>query len=317
MTNPQIIIGAGLAGLIAAHAFPGVPVLEAAPRVAAPHRALLRFRTDAVSRLTGIPFRKVRVHKGVWSRGAYVAPNPQLANLYARKCLGRVVGDRSIWSTEPADRWVAPESLIEQMTDAVASRIEFDSPFEFSEWGAEAPRRRLISTAPLQQALCALGLPSAERPALARAPIWVRRYRVDCADAHQTVYFPDHALATYRASLTGDLLIVEARSPLDDAAAADELGAVADALGLDLSAILALESTEQRFGKIVPLADDERRAWMARLTIEAGIYSLGRFATWRNVLLDDVVADADVIRRMLRASPAATNFHALRGSAGR
>ena len=318
MTSPTLIVGAGLAGLIAGYAFPGVPLVEALPRAAAPHRALLRFRSDAVSRLTGIPFRKVRVHKGIWSAGAFRAPNPRLANLYARKCLDRVVGDRSIWNLDPVDRWVGPESLIEQMTEALAPRISFGTEFGAVDWFVHRrahPDAAAISTAPLSWALGALEISPTQVPTLARAPIWTRRYRVPGADAHQTVYFPDHVLATYRASLTGDLLIVELRNGIQ-VGLDEEMGEVCEALGLRAGMIEPLECTEQRYGKIVPLPDDERRGLLARLTIEAGIYSLGRFATWRNVLLDDVVADCDVIRRMLR-SGAATNFAALRGSAGR
>lgn len=313
MTQPAAIIGAGLAGLIAGYAFPGVPILEAAPRGAAPHRALLRFRSDAVSRLTGIPFRKVRVRKGIWFDGAYRAPDVRLANLYARKCLDRVVGDRSIWDIDTVDRWVAPESLIEQMVDSLSDRISFGVGYDFGRKDLSTP---IISTAPLAVTLNSLRLAMNEIPTLVRAPIWTRRWRVPLADAHQTVYFPSHAMATYRASITGDMLIMELRSPLADPDAAFELEAVCKAMGLDVEEVSAIDSGEQRFGKIVPLPDDERRGWLARLTIEAGIYSLGRFATWRNILLDDVVADAEVIRRMLR-SAGATNFHALRASAGR
>gem|GEM_PF-1652410 len=317
MTTPALIVGAGLAGLIAGYAFPGVPIAEAAPRGAAPHRALLRFRTDAVSRLTGIPFRRVRVHKGVWSLGQYTDPNPQLANLYARKCLGFVSGERSIWNVEPADRWVGPETLIEQMTEALAPRIEFDLQFDFAQWGAtRAPGRAVISTAPLAHALAAIDMHPAHAPVLRRAPIWTRRYRVHAADAHQTVYFPDHNLATYRASLTGDLLIVELRENLPDETMQRELTTIVRALGLHAEDVEPIDASEQRHGKILPLQDDERRGLMARLTIEAGIYSLGRFATWRNVLLDDVVHDADVVRRLLRAPNIASNFHALRAAAG-
>lgn len=315
-TRPAMIVGAGLAGLIAGYAFPGVPILEGAERGAAPHRALLRFRTDAVSRLTGIPFRRVRVHKGIWFQGRFVEPNIQVANLYSRKCLDRVQGDRSIWSVEPVDRWVGPEDLIEQMTEALEHRIAWGQEFDFHQHGTFEPRTPIISTAPLSKALAALGLHPTEQPELVRAPIWVQRYRVDCADAHQTVYFPGHGTNTYRASLTGDLLIVESRAQMTASDTEHELREVAAAMGLDTDVITPIDSGDQRYGKIVPLADDPRRGWLARLTIEASIYSLGRFATWRNVLLDDVVQDAEVIRRMLR-SAGSTNFLALRGSAGR
>jgi len=310
--HPSAIVGAGLAGLIAGYAFPGVPILEGAPRAASPHRALLRFRTDSISRLTGIPFRKVLVRKGVWSRGAFVAPNIQLDNLYAVKCLGRPIGDRSIWGVEPVTRWVGPETLLEEMTEATAGRIAFDTPYDFAERGLRGDcREPLISTAPLHHALDAL--PGIFRPRLERAPIWVRRFRVEGADLHQTVYFPDLSMTTYRASMTGDLLIVELRSGLS-VGLEEEVGEVCRAFGLDAADLAPLEAVEQRYGKIVPLPDDARRGLMAKLTIEAGIYSLGRFATWRNVLLDDVERDAEVIRQMLRAS--SSDFAAIRASAG-
>ena len=57
-------------------------------------------------------------------------------------------------------------------------------------------------------------------------------------------------------------------------------------------------------GKIVPLPDAARKRLLFRLTHEHGIYSLGRFATWRNVLLDDVVNDIAVIKRLARSGDA-------------
>jgi hypothetical protein len=41
-----------------------------------------------------------------------------------------------------------------------------------------------------------------------------------------------------------------------------------------------------------------------RLTHERNIYSLGRFATWRNILLDDVVDDIAAIKKLLKANSA-------------
>ncbi len=85
--NPSRIIGAGLSGLIAAHAWPTAPVFEALPE-AQPHRALLRFRSDNVARLTGIEFKRVTVRKGLFWRGEYRTPTIALANAYSLKVLG-------------------------------------------------------------------------------------------------------------------------------------------------------------------------------------------------------------------------------------
>jgi hypothetical protein len=297
--QPRVIIGAGLAGLLAAQAWPAAKVFEAAPGPAAMHAALLRFRSDAVARLTGVEFRKVRVHKGIWADGAYVAPDVRVANLYARKVAGRLAGDRSIWSIEPVDRYVAPETLYEQLVEAAGPRILWGIGASFTEL-----REPAVSTAPLPAALAALDIPC-EHP-FERAGITVERWRLPGADVFQTVYFPDHDTPVYRASMTGDLLIVESVTQEHSETEAslsrlDNARLVTAALGLNIDALEQLDTSHQRFGKIVPLPDAVRKRLLFRLTHEHGIYSLGRFATWRNILLDDVVGDIAVIKRLANA----------------
>ncbi len=58
-------------------------------------------------------------------------------------------------------------------------------------------------------------------------------------------------------------------------------------------------SVEQEYGKIAPVDDLPRKALLARLTDRHNIFSLGRFATWRNILLDDVAHDATVVKRLM------------------
>ncbi len=50
------------------------------------------------------------------------------------------------------------------------------------------------------------------------------------------------------------------------------------------------------------MSDAPRKALLHHLTITHGIYSLGRFATWRNILLDDVYEDVFAIRKMIHQS---------------
>lgn len=307
MTQPKVIIGAGLAGLIAAQAWPAAKVFETYGP-AAMHAALLRFRSDAVARLTGVEFRKVRVHKGIWSGGAYVAPDVRVANLYARKVAGRLAGDRSIWSIEPVDRYVAPETLYEQLVEAAGARITWNCSAALGALGEPA-----VSTAPLPATLAALGIPCDHT--FERAAITVERWRVPGADVFQTVYFPDPDTRVYRASMTGDLLIIESmaerRTSEMPSRWIDNLDMVAAALGLPIEGLESLETSHQRFGKIVPLPDAARKRLLFRLTHEHGIYSLGRFATWRNILLDDVVNDIAVVKRLARSGDAyATRLHA-------
>ncbi|WP_333981926.1 hypothetical protein, partial [Pseudomonas aeruginosa] len=69
-----IIVGAGLAGLIAAHRFPQAQIIDAAtPTSKERHNALLRFRSPVIGQLTGIPFREVTVHKAIYIDGEFVS----------------------------------------------------------------------------------------------------------------------------------------------------------------------------------------------------------------------------------------------------
>ena len=131
----MIIVGAGLAGLIAAHAFPHLEVVEASTGRQQTHNALLRFRSDIVGRLVGIDFRRVRVHKGIWYGSKFVRPSIRIANLYSLKCTHAMVGDRSIWNIETTDRWVAPEDFYDRLVDSVNRRIHWGvgASFESSE----------------------------------------------------------------------------------------------------------------------------------------------------------------------------------------
>ena len=292
MNNTPIIVGAGLAGLIAAHAWPTATVLEAAPKPRAGHRALLRFRSEAVGRLTGIEFRKVTVRKGIWADYEFRQPAIRWANLYAQKVVGRLAGDRSIWNLETSERFIAPDDLYEQLIDSVGDRIQWNTHASFQM------RHTLVSTAPLPLVLKQLGINAPfEFP---RAPIHVTRWHVPGADVFQTVYFPERGIGLYRASITGDTLIAESVDPIDE----EDEKEIERAFGLALGNCERLESVEQKYGKIAPVDDAVRKQLLFRLTHEHNIYSLGRFATWRNVLLDDVVDDITVIKKLLKANNA-------------
>lgn len=311
--QPSAIIGAGLAGLIAAHAFPGAKVLEANPPGDGAHKAVLRFRTDKVARLTGLDFRAVTVRKGIWFRGDYVRPNIAHANHYERKVLGPAAplkGDRSIWNLEAAARFVAPEDFHAQLLGQVRDRVHYNTAYDFE--GRDPTQAPIINTAPLPVVMRSVNPDSAAEQLRAlvfrRAAIRVRRFMLAAADLFQTAYFPDPDLAVYRASITGNMLIVELteEAPPGDPADAASLEAVARAFGLggELALTAELPATTQRYGKIAPMPESTRKQLLFDLTHNYGIYSLGRFATWRNILLDDVVDDIAVIKRLLRSASA-------------
>jgi hypothetical protein len=309
----MIILGAGLAGCIAAHLFPGSRILEAGPASAVGgHKALLRFRSDALSKITGIPFRRVHVQKNVltptdeWSGGQ--TPPVGVLNCYSRKVSGGL-SDRSIADTRTVERWIAPDDFHAQLVKRLP--IEFGAPVsrisKLAIWaagetsGIDRTEEPILSTIPLPSALGATGIMKEylDRVSFVRASIVVTRVRVRNCDLFQTVYFPHPLLRVYRASITGNLLIVESVAALTP----EDWGAVHTAFALtpnDYASDEPPEPFKQQYGKIVPLGDDVRRAILLRLTREFGVYSFGRFACWRNLLLDDLVTDAERISALIR-----------------
>lgn len=290
----MMIIGAGLAGLVAAHAFPKMPVFEAAPEPKMSHRALLRFRSDAVARLTGVEFKAVNVRKGIWREGAFREPTILDANLYSHKCLGSLVGERSIWNLDPVTRYVAPVDFHDQLVESVGYRLNYDSPCEFKE---RSPSKPIISTVPMDLVLSALKVNVTQK--FQRAGIHVRRYTIPDCDVYQTVYFTDPEHDLYRASITGSTLIAEFAGPPEES----------DFWQSDLRDAFWLrhipkedERIQQRYGKIAPIDEAVRKSLVAFLTERYGIFSIGRFATWRNILLDDVVQDTEVLKRLIKSS---------------
>jgi hypothetical protein len=305
------IFGAGLAGLMAGCLFQDAQILEAGAEGSNNHKALLRFRSSAVGDAVGIDFRKVRVHKGIFDRGRFVVPNIRLANQYSKKVIGNLA-DRSVWNLEPVDRYIAPENLIEQLTDRCSRRIQYNTTVDKNILGTT--KGNIISTMPMSvmlkliEELDTTGFSSENTPVFKSAPIKVKRYRLKNADIFQTIYIPDPENAAYRASITGSLLIIE--SVTDELLYQPGISDFADMFGLDIFDIDGpIDSAKQSFGKIAPIDDAWRKNFQFRLTHEYGIYSLGRFGTWRNLLLDDVLKDIVVIKRLMGSSAYELNRH--------
>lgn len=285
------IIGAGLTGLIAAYAFKDAVIHEylKEPRV---HKAVLRFRAEEVSKLTGIPFKKVLVHKAVSVSGGFVTPNLRHMNQYSLKVTGGYY-DRSIGNLEPSVRYIAPLDFHQQMLDHHKDRIFYESDVPLTEMATP-----VISTLPLNVLVDKFKL-DAQLPkeALASAPIYVTTIDYPHCDLYQTVYFPDPCTTVYRVSMTGGQMIIESMAPITKI----DTNSICDVLYLPRREP-TLINVEQKIGKFTPLEENYRRQLMYDITSALGIYSLGRHATWRKILLDDVVHDVERIQSMMKTS---------------
>lgn len=284
----MLILGAGLNGCLAAYRFKNAEIHEYlnTPSV---HKAVLRFRSDAVSDLTGIPFKRVEVQKGIVVDGNFVQPNIKLSNLYARKVSGMAI-PRSINNLEPSVRWIAPHDFHAQMLTNLRDRIKVGSTYTPSKF--DEP---VISTIPLPVLCQKLGIDNPISQQEKEKPIHVLTIEFESADVYQTIYYPEHNTQIYRASMTGTMLIIESTSPITSR---DAMKIIND-FGLYGMTHTFGDRVVQEFGKFVPLENTKRKKLMFGLTKDFGVYSLGRHATWRKLMLDDTPHDLDVIQRLI------------------
>ena len=301
----MIILGAGLSGLIAAAVNPQAKVFEAASRDAQSHRAVLRFRSSAVGDAVGVPFRKIRVNKGIWWRMQFHQPNIQLSNMYSLKVTGGYY-DRSIWRLDAVDRYIAPEDFILRLIDQVGDRVSWMTPIK----DLPTDNTPIISTIPMVRMLQMAKIESPSGLEFKFSPILVQRFRVKDADVFQTIYYPGEDTGVYRASLTGDLLIVES---VADKGSTHDINDVLHSFGFGSKSVTPIDAAHrQSYGKIAPIDEKFRRFVVEQLSRQYGIYSLGRFATWRNILLDDVLQDLTVIKKMVTADSYTRKLESLR-----
>jgi hypothetical protein len=290
-----IIIGAGMAGLLAANMLRRheLSVIERQSSLPNNHHAVLRFRSEAVSQQLHIPFRKVRVFKSCDEADPIKA-----AIHYAKKVTGRYEV-RSLIDLAPCDRFIAPPDLVQQMAHGI--RPAFDVEWDFnSPWSDP-----IISTVPMEALMDILEYPG-ERPKFVSVPGWTVTATIQDCDMFVTRYITRSDRYPYRVSITGDQLIAEG---VGDTAPSDpntEALKAACTLGINASHLGPATSHASRYAKIGHLSSADRRKaqqFMFWATTQHNIYSLGRFATWRaGLLLDDLVPDIIKIERWMTGS---------------
>lgn len=303
-----IIIGAGMAGLIAGNILRRhhTQIVERQPELPNNHHAVLRFRTTRVSDACHIPFREVRVHKMIM--GDY---NPiQAAMLYSHKVTGRYEL-RSIIDTAPVDRYISPVDFITQASSSLniacgVDAVDYFNPLTKRDALDAIP---LISTMPMTALMDALEYPG-ERPDFKFEKGWTARATITDCDVHATAYCPEPSFPLYRASITGDQLIMEFVGDFDDSHA--DAGWQADraqkrieqCFGLDPAMLVSPVALKPaRYAKLGRLSAKDRKLadeFMYWASTHFNVYSLGRFAKWQSdLMLDDVVSDVLKIERWI------------------
>lgn len=290
------IIGAGMAGLLAGRHFPHSKIFERQSSLPNNHSALLRFRTDAVSKATGIPFKKVLARKAVASPDGELRSQATLrdSNMYSLKVTGKI-SDRSIIDLAPGERWIAPGDFIERLADGLD--IEYNCSAEADQFDGDGP---VISTMPMP-ALMKMLRPGHDQMDFQYLPIWVVNCVLPDIDLYQTIYIPDENDLPYRVTITGDKLTMEFSRQIEHTQLYKPAEFVDYTLfdGKQIPVDCQFNIKKQAFGKIVPIDNQSRQSFIMWATDMYNIYSLGRFAVWRPILLDDLVSDLQSIRSFM------------------
>ncbi len=291
----MIIIGAGMSGLLCGALNTGSVIYEAGPERESDHKALFRCKTNEIGKILGIPFKKVEVHKGLWDNG-HIEPSIRSAHMYSRKVTGKITG-RSIINIEPGVRYIPPPDFIDRLK--ARCKIEYNIKWNFDELHVGVK----ISTIPLHFTANMSGI-GIDTPAF--QPIYVNKMHIQNCDSYCTMYYPNQNLTIYRASISGNTLTTEGTELLDE----NDLHIISESLGLPTIRQIDVHNHKQNMGKISSIDEKTRQHAISQLTLKYNTYSLGRFATWRpKVMLDDVLEDIFVIRRLIEGGNYASLNH--------
>jgi hypothetical protein len=284
----MLIIGAGHAGLIAANILRrhNPRIIEGQKSLPENHSAILRFRTSSVSDATGIPFKSARVHKAILDDGVCRnSASITLSNSYSQKVTGKIL-NRSVLDLQTVDRFIAPDNFTKLLSNPLT--------IEFGKMASAVDLARndepIIWTGPMPTLMDMIGW---ERiPKFEFKEIYTCTWEIEAPEieVYQTIYYPSDLDPAYRASLLGNRLIVEyiRQGQFSPVMILRDFGISNAKFGDGVF-------KRQKYGKILPIDDDVRKEFIMEMTDRWGIYCLGRFATWRQILLDDIVGDVNKI----------------------
>lgn len=313
------IIGAGLAGLLAGNMMRkfNPVVVERSDGLPNNHTALLRHREDKISEATSIPFRKVKVQKAISIKDNYgnsillKQPNSRLSNQYSFKVTGSYL-NRSIDNLDDCYRWIAPPDFINQLSLGLDIKYSVDVDTAFIEKNNDNP---IISTMPMPEIAKLLNVDVGVE--FKFRPIHVISCDIsgiEC-DLYQTIYYPELDNPLYRVSITGNRLILEFTTQIFPENVnklillncisnilLNDFGFCDDAFSKGQIYLENYKLKNNKYGKIKDISPSARKDFIKFLTDEYNIYSLGRYATWRNILLDDVHNDVLVIQKLISSN---------------
>ena len=335
MTNKINILGAGqtsmLAGIMLANRGYQVEILDEKP-MKQTHFALLRFKTKDIEEETGIKCEEVEIKKAIYYHGQiYNESNIKFDNLYSQKVTGKIQR-RSIGKLGIGKRYIPPVDFFDQLIDKCKKLgVEVrQTPYLDDICKDKLKIAPVISTLPMPKMH---KLVHQEEIKFDFEKVVVVEFAIPNCNVNQTIYYPSNSSLrepAYRISVVSNNIKCEISEETlkefqtyDDNFNATSFefqkllenldSQIYNSFGISLpeqsveSAVQdclvnGVETVikEQKFGKISPLNEQLRHSIIYNLTKQYGIYSLGCFSCWRQIMLDDVVKDVKSIENLLK-----------------
>lgn len=298
----MIIIGAGISGIMAEKAFLGsgfdIEMYDASKEPLKAHLAVMRLRDQESERYFG-QLDRITVRKAVlWKNNLTENPTIQMNNEYSLKTRG-MIDRRSLSSCGEVDRYLFrefPKSFICQYGQSLTGYK--DKSFEI---GNNLKQYDIcISTIPMPSLLSVLGINAGIE--FIYKPIYVSRMSINLdSRVYQTIYIPESQFLVYRITLDNNVIVTESLAGFPSAEEIDYLLQFF-AIGSKNYDLNSGHKQVQKYGKIVDIDDAVRRSLLMMITDKFNIYSLGRFAIWKSIRVDDVIKDIEQIKRLMDIS---------------
>ena len=296
----MIVLGAGHAGLLAAAMLRKHCdfIYEAKPHLPNNHSAVLRFRSSVVGDTIGMPMKKVSMIKATEN---WMNPISDAMSYSHKTNKGFFMRSVLTAQGQSEDRYIAPENFTKILADCVSAKFEFGTTIDsgFLKRPENLRTHSIISTLPMPLLMTLLNY-DGQRPGEFKSVVGqtITAKIQDC-EAYCSLYIPNPNERPYRISITGDQLIIEIADQ-EKVNADDIISKAKIKMGIYESLTHSPKVHKQHYMKILPVDDDIRKRFMLWATEKYGVYSLGRFATWRpGLMLDDLVNDVRQIQKMI------------------
>lgn len=308
-----VIIGGGVAGAVASGFFKYLSpqVFEATNSDPLEnHNAIMRFESNAIPMILGVPATSVKVTKNIYYQGnVYANPEIRFSNMYSKKVIDKL-SKRSIDNLQTEQRFILTKKIkINNINynHKLVGKDRNNLIFMHKEQFIKIPYDVCISTIPMPR-LLEMDVFNLNMLNYTATNIYTAKYNL-CTKIDnslcQTIYFPDNDLGVYRASIVNGEMLIESVSRIKHR----EVEIVLESFGLVDSDIEFVSSNSNKLGKIYTEKDIERRKIIMQLTDEFNIYSFGRYAIWKSIRADDLISDLHKIKNMLEVSKIESKYN--------